>query len=231
MPFTPCHVLAVVPFRKRLPWLALVIGAMIPDFGYFFPWTPYFYESAHTLPRLFTFCLPVGLALFVLVRAIRPGWIQLVPQAWALPMSDISKPWDWVRVAVALFLGALTHFFWDSWTHPYGYFVQRWPEMPYKWLQHLSTFTAAVILGSMLLRRFGRELWAFTPAQLRYWSMVAVLAVLFGWLRFASPEHSGLTGQRSLFILVTSTIGSALSVVAVSSATLACLKSGRGHTN
>src|SRR5687767_11344334 len=81
MPFTPAHIIAVVPLRRRLPLLALAIGSMVPDFGYFFPWGPYFYVSAHTIPRSLTFCLPVGLAVYAFVRATSTGWLQLLPPA------------------------------------------------------------------------------------------------------------------------------------------------------
>ena len=63
MPFTLSHPLAVVPLRRwcpaRLNFAALVIGSMSPDFGYFIGQ----FDAAafaHTIPGLFTVCLPTG---------------------------------------------------------------------------------------------------------------------------------------------------------------------------
>lgn len=52
MPFTPTHVLAILPVaavkRFPLPFSALVIGSMIPDLPLFLPWSPG-YDQTHSV--------------------------------------------------------------------------------------------------------------------------------------------------------------------------------------
>ena len=67
MPFTISHAAAVLPFSRLLArWQllsAVVIGAMVPDFGLFFPWRMPRFET-HSAAALFTFCLSVGMAIY-----------------------------------------------------------------------------------------------------------------------------------------------------------------------
>src|SRR5260370_7635435 len=67
MPFTISHAAAVLPFSRLLArWRllsAVVIGAMVPDFGLFFPWRLQRVET-HSAVALFAFCLPVGTATY-----------------------------------------------------------------------------------------------------------------------------------------------------------------------
>jgi len=79
MPFTPCHIAAVLPLRRRLPFLALAVGAMVPDFGYYVSPVSYFSESAHTLTRSLTFCLPIGTLIVFFIYVTREGWKRLCP--------------------------------------------------------------------------------------------------------------------------------------------------------
>ena len=67
MPFTISHAAVVLPFSRLLArWRllsAVVIGAMVPDFGLFFPWRVHRFET-HSAMALLTFCLPVGLVTY-----------------------------------------------------------------------------------------------------------------------------------------------------------------------
>jgi len=72
MPFTPTHVLAILPIRlgcKQLSLVALVIGSMIPDFALFYAIVPY--DSSHSLEGLFGYCLPIGLWVYYLYEFSR----------------------------------------------------------------------------------------------------------------------------------------------------------------
>ena len=66
MPFTISHAAVVLPFSRLLArWRllsAVVIGAMVPDFGLFLPWHMPRFET-HSAVGLFTFCVPVGMAI------------------------------------------------------------------------------------------------------------------------------------------------------------------------
>jgi hypothetical protein len=225
MPFTPSHILAVVPLHRKLPLLALAIGSMVPDFGYFYPWTPYFYETAHTPVRSLTFCLPVGLLIYAFVVATRTGWTRLLPPALRVEPERFS--WAWV--AISIWFGALTHLFWDSFTHADGYFVEQSPGLPFRPLQHLSSAIGLAALAWMLWRRHRHGLFALDRAQKRYWVIATGFAAVFGLLRYLSPEHAGLTGQRGLFILITSCMSAALSFVAITSLVLTVFDHRQGE--
>src|SRR3954471_14155787 len=124
MPFTPTHVLAILPIaaikRLPLPFSALVIGSMIPDLPLFSPLPPG-YGVTHSATGLATACLPPGLACFLLFQlvmkrplfallpaALRRRCATLVPRRPALHPGSIA----WASLAVVI--GASTHVFWDS---------------------------------------------------------------------------------------------------------------------
>src|SRR5271169_6871218 len=104
MPFTISHAAVVLPFsrllaRRRL-LSAVVIGAMVPDFGLFFPWHMRRFET-HSAEALVTFCLPVGLAAYwVFQYVVKTPLLELLPEGayarwrpWSAParMSDLLQ--------------------------------------------------------------------------------------------------------------------------------------------
>jgi hypothetical protein len=124
VPFTISHAAAVLPLQKsansRLPLAALMIGSMSPDFAYFLP-EILNRASSHDLEGIFLFCLPVGLALWLLfARLIERPTIELLPSAWRerVPRSDATLSLRVLAFAgLAVVLGALTHVAWDAFTH------------------------------------------------------------------------------------------------------------------
>lgn len=123
MPFTIAHAAAVLPLQgrnSRLPLAALMIGAMSPDFAYFLP-AGLDRASSHDFEGVFLFCLPAGLALWLLfTRLMERPTIELLPRAWRerVPRSDPSlSPRTLVFAALGVVLGALTHVAWDAFTH------------------------------------------------------------------------------------------------------------------
>ena len=129
MPVTlPAHAAAVLPFFRFAPsgWVrtALVIGACAPDFSYVYvprAWG----RMAHTVPGLFLYCLPVGLAVLVWLEVlVLPALRAAVPE-WAGVQWGrfvrLEKPprtvLAWGTVAGALLVGAVTHLLWDGFTH------------------------------------------------------------------------------------------------------------------
>ena len=112
MPFTISHAAAVLPLKKsRLPLAALMIGSMSPDFAYFLP-VGLANTSWHDLAGILFFCLPAGLAAWLLfVRLLERPTIELLPEAWRVrvPRSD---PRSVTRVrsfwpSIAVIVGAL----------------------------------------------------------------------------------------------------------------------------
>jgi hypothetical protein len=123
MPFTIAHAAAVLPLQKtgnsRLPLPALMVGSMSPDFAYFLP-TGLNRASSHDLEGIFLFCLPVGLAVWLLfVNLLERPSIELLPAAWRarVPRSDRLSLRVLMFAALAVVLGALTHVAWDAFTH------------------------------------------------------------------------------------------------------------------
>ena len=122
MPFTLSHAAAVLPLKNsRLPLAALMIGSMSPDFAYFLPFEMLTRLSTHSLEGILFFCLPVGLAAWLLfVRVLERPTIQLLPDAWRdrVPRSDPQLSLSTLFFAgLAIVVGAATHIVWDAFTH------------------------------------------------------------------------------------------------------------------
>ncbi len=121
MPFTISHAAAVLPLRKlRLPLAAMMIGSMAPDFPYFLP-GDLSRANTHDLEGIFLFCLPMGLAAWLLfVHLLERPSIELLPEPWRLriPHSDSSFTFKALALAsLGIIVGALTHIAWDAFTH------------------------------------------------------------------------------------------------------------------
>ena len=128
MPFTLSHPAAVLPLRKYGVLSALVIGSMMPDVMYFLPFIPMHQSYGHTLPGLFFFCLPGGLLLLWLFHSLlKKPLISLFPssqQEKLLAASDhfhFGPGKRFTEIAASIFVGAVTHVVWDSFTHSNGW--------------------------------------------------------------------------------------------------------------
>jgi hypothetical protein len=127
MPFTISHVAAVLPFarflRRGRVLSAVVIGSMVPDFGWLLPWRPERFET-HSAIALVTWSLPVGLATYWVfqyliktpVREILPdgAYCRSLPYA---PIARITALKQWLIAAGGILVGAVTHLIWDGFTH------------------------------------------------------------------------------------------------------------------
>jgi hypothetical protein len=127
MPFTISHAAAVLPFCRLLArWRllsAVVIGAMVPDFGLFFPWRLPRVET-HSAVALFTFCVPVGMAAYwVFQFLVKAPILEVLPDGAYARWRPFSSPADiasirqWILVAFGVVAGAVTHLAWDAFTH------------------------------------------------------------------------------------------------------------------
>ena len=179
MPFTGSHIAAVLPIgqltRYRLPLSALAIGSMSPDFGYFInlglPG-----RLSHTVEGVFTQCVPVALAVYLLFHLLvsRPA-LSLMPQAVADRLAPLlPRRADYtgrycLLVLGALAVGALTHICWDSATHRDGALVLQFPVLLqavplaslsnmaiFKLLQHLSSGFGLAVLAASVVRWWRR---------------------------------------------------------------------------
>lgn len=158
MPFTIAHVATVLPFAR---WLqrgnllsALVIGSMVPDFGFFLPWRLSRGET-HSAAALLSFSLPVGLATYwffqrfikTAVREVLPDGPYLRSQVFA-PVATFSSLGQWFVAAVGVLGGAVTHLVWDAFTHEGARGVRMIPAVD-EWLM---TIAGRQLQGTRLLQ-------------------------------------------------------------------------------
>jgi hypothetical protein len=217
MPFTISHAAGVLPFSRLLVrWRllsAVVIGAMVPDFGLFFPWRMHRFET-HSATGLFIFCLPVGLASYwVFQNLIKTPVLEVLPEGayarsrpFSSPANVASIP-QWLLAACGVLAGAVTHLVWDGFTHEGARGVRMipWLEEPIveignhhlvgvRLLQDGSSLIGFVVVLAFIwfgLRR-GREQPVpgrpLRPAERRIWVLifgVAVVALSAAWLLWA----------------------------------------------
>src|SRR2546421_4037993 len=116
MPFTLSHPAAVIPLRRWGVFSALVIGSMMPDTVYFLPFFSEHDRYGHTLPGIFFYCLPAGVALLWLFHTLlKKPLISLFPRAQqgallaASPDFRFTPLSRFALIVWSLLLGALTH--------------------------------------------------------------------------------------------------------------------------
>lgn len=132
MPITFSHPVAILPLRKSpLIFSALVIGSMAPDFNYFVQNSAQGHFG-HTLMGLFLFCLPLSLLFYALYHLIfKRSLYELLPSIDKELLKDflthekISISFLGI-LSLSIFIGAMTHVFWDGFTHSYGWAASRW---------------------------------------------------------------------------------------------------------
>jgi hypothetical protein len=188
MPYTISHAAIVLPFARLLArWRvlsAVVLGAMVPDFGLFFPWRVQRFETHSTL-GLFSFCLPVGLVCYWLFQyVIKTPLIEALPEGpyarWRpfASVANIGSLKQWVLAAVGVLAGAVTHLVWDAFTHENARGVRMipWLEEPVdigshrmggvRLLQDGSSLIGLVIVGVLVLYALRRGRAAPVPGRL-----------------------------------------------------------------
>jgi len=177
MPFTPAHVAAVIPLRKReaLVWSALVVGSIAPDFEYFLDLAPG-HRMGHSFPGVFTFTLPAALFVLWLFHAVmkRP-MVELMPAPLEMRLLPRLRTFhfggtkQFLQILLSLMIGIATHLLWDSFTHP-GTWVTgniAWFDVTvhapwlgitarYSVLQYASSIFGLVVMGYVCLAWYRR---------------------------------------------------------------------------
>ncbi len=181
MPFTPTHIIAVLPFwllRRWLPFAGLAIGAMVPDIALCFPIVDY--AQTHSPFGVFSTCLPLGVAIFLLfdtvmrgpLVALLPAWFQTridpLPQ---LPTAPRLKPhlFFYAGLVAAIVIGAFTHQIWDAFTHKGRWGINVIPSLNstvaiagyntpgYKLFQYGSTLIGLPLLAAVTMLSLNRR--------------------------------------------------------------------------
>jgi uncharacterized protein DUF4184 len=126
MPWTFAHPAAVLPLRRLCPkylsFVAVVVGSITPDLGYYFGQLRAA-SFAHTFSGSLVLCFPSGIVVLALLFLLRKPILFLLPQPHRHALTAYSNAIDRLTVnriaviAYSLVLGAWTHIVWDSFTH------------------------------------------------------------------------------------------------------------------
>jgi hypothetical protein len=212
MPLTVSHTAAVLPLlrSRRLILSALVIGAMIPDLPYFAPFLNVSRPLSHSVPGLFLFCAPWGIAAYVVWRTLlREPLVRHGPAAVRRRLRPASTPtrktlWrHGLAVAVSVLLGALTHIAWDGITHEHAavqiaalqgpaFDLFGWRPRIYNVLKHGST-----LLGGAALLTFAAVWYWRTPPQDDSAPRQPAMQALFWAMLFFLPATAALIAAYS----------------------------------
>lgn len=132
----PTHPAAVLPLKLRWPrrfdGVALVVGAMSPDFPYVVAGT-WLEVPSHALHSLLWYAVPMGVLVTALVRWAAPAVAANLPDVAFLSVRDygvlgaVRHPV--VVTAYSAVLGALSHIAWDAVTHPVVIALHPAPEL------------------------------------------------------------------------------------------------------
>jgi hypothetical protein len=183
MPFTPTHILAVVPIARirwpYAPFSALVIGSIIPDLPLFVPLSPS-YDTTHSILGIVTACLPLGLAGFLVFQlamkrplfAILPVWVQCRCAAHVTRRAELTLK-GVVCASIAVMAGACTHLFWDSFTHGGRFGVELFPRLK----ETAVTIAGHDVLGFKVLQ-YGSTIVG----------LPCLVLILAGWLSRQTPR-------------------------------------------
>lgn len=219
MPLTLAHPAAAVPLARPLGrWgvlPALVIGSIAPDLVYFLP-VRITREQSHSVSGLFWWCLPAGVALFVLYQIVlRRPLRDLMPDEWQARLAaapTAASAIGLVAVPISVLVGSVTHLLWDSFTHPEApavaafpflrwrlFTISDYPVCVFNVLQHTST-----AVGILLLVRWIRAWVARTePRPLRPMFPPATRWAIAGGIVAAASLAALVVGRRYLPAQVT----------------------------
>lgn len=164
MPFTISHAAAALPFfRTKLSRSGLVIGTMVPDLPIFTSFD--YYAISHSLEGLILFNLPIGLLVwFFWTYVLRHATAAFCPSPLRKALFYRNLPPHYATILLSLVMGAVTHQFWDGFTHRTGFLVTYLPELLndvagyplYSWLQFLSSLFGLAVLALWTVRKWDK---------------------------------------------------------------------------
>ena len=200
MPFTFSHTLVVLPWlkNKNFSATALVLGAMAPDFEFFFRMRTQS-EISHTWHGLFILDFPLALLVAFFFHGIlkktlllnSPFFIQsrlttLIQTNWLHYL--VANPF---RVLLSFLAGAATHFFLDAFTHWDGFFVMRIPFLQqnllsfpmYEWLQYGSSVVGLIGIAIYFFN-IPKDESVVPQIDYKFWWCALLCSLIFLGLRF-----------------------------------------------
>ena len=207
MPFTPAHPAIILPFVRSRYFSAtgLIVGCMSPDFEYFFKMSVDSIHS-HSKAGLFYFDLPVTIILALLFhQLVKPNFIRNLPLFFQKRFQDLlqfrfleylkSSWWIFLYSSLA---GAVSHLFWDSFTHNNRFFTRhlssvyentsvRFDGINYPLfyvLQNVSTAIGLTIVLFYVVFKKPSENQELISPKITYWLVVFAVAIAVLRLRF-----------------------------------------------
>lgn len=208
MPFTVSHPAIVLPLKSLWPRYfslsGLFAGAMSPDLIYFLLCHTEMRGFSHSWTGLFIFCLPAGVAFVLAFHwLVKRELILNLPKPfdrWLSGLAEskfrVSGGGAWSALVGSVLIGALSHFFWDSFTHAGGEIVKMLPALNTditfmgitrsysRWIQHASTIVGGLaVLGYLAKSKFiPRPTLTFrsrsSKVKLSFWLFAATVAVI-----------------------------------------------------
>ncbi|MFT6716634.1 MAG: hypothetical protein ACJA0Q_001278 [Saprospiraceae bacterium] len=229
MPFTFAHPAVLIPF-KYLPskWYSvtgLIIGALVPDFEYFFR-MKLSSTCSHTIQGLFLFNLPVAIVLSIVFHLIvkkplfdnSPHIIQkrlesFVQLNWTTHFKN-----HYIAIIMSILIGAFSHIAWDSFTHEHGLmcrkilFLQNDFQMfkfhapRFKVLQHSSTMLGFLAITYQFLKLPTSSVRKANPDKY-FWLIVFVIITLVVAMKFLTGLSIKQYGNVVVTFISASMIG------------------------
>jgi hypothetical protein len=201
VPYPFAHPVAVLPLvqpmgRFAVP-SALVIGSVVPDLWYFVPFVSR--ADSHGAAGLFWFCLPAGLAAYVMFHLLlkEPLIALLSPRLGSFTCAGLpAVPWH--AVVVSLLVGAITHLLWDGATHSNDH-----AHHGHNWLQHVNTALGTAILAWWIWRKLSRAPAAEPAVALSPLARSCTIAALLAAMAAAGYGSAADAGPWLSFDLLT----------------------------
>lgn len=145
------HQVAVLPLKRVWPrgfdGVALVVSSVVPDLAYAL--LPEVRVVSHSLRGLFTWCIPMGVSLTLLVRY---GLLCGLARAGLRKVYALArKPLEPLKLLLSTTVGAASHILWDGIVHPDPTYRERWSLTSHAppWLYTVSN-VVGVPLGMYL---------------------------------------------------------------------------------
>lgn len=220
MPFTFAHPAAIVPLRSRVTVTsALVVGSIAPDCEYLLR-GQLTSTVSHTIAGVVLFCLPVGVVVYAVVRALRGALTALLPRYVRTRLPAGRWTGSPVAVAASIVLGALTHVLWDSFTHRNGWFVTRlgyqqvrYGGVPfYRLLQHGSSMAGFAVIAAVVVPFVMRQPPRFeagdgvAPARHAFWIVAIAAPIAMLIVSYLRQPQIGTAIVRALDAVVVITL-------------------------
>lgn len=227
MPWTFSHPAVVFPIKqaKYFRWLslpALILGSLSPDLFYSLTW----YKAAsmaHDSIGWFYAGLPLCLLVYWLTQKMAPVLNRMSP--FTIHTMNKLTIRQTLVVFISLYIGALTHIMWDSFTHESGAFVREISFLQmklfamsdsqeiafYKLLQHLSSAGGLAYLCYQYFqfhRMQPNEIKSENKKKLKRLIVIGGLAFV-STLPFAywlTPKVNGFNFNRFVYLELTLTV-------------------------